>query len=338
MNLKIYSKTIITMVAVFVFSINSFCQVGLDKLAQSTMNFQLVSISPKASGLGDAYMAVGTGAESIFYNPAGIVETDKTFDVVIDYTQWIADINYLAGAAAWNLGNYGSVGISLLSVNYGTFYGTSLDPSVGSQLGYIDNGSFSNVSAYSFGVSYGKAIRTQFSVGGNIRIAGQNLGSNQFADGATTKNNATKLVFDLGVKYNTEFNNFRFGMAIRNFSSNIVREEIYEQLPLAFTVGGAIDLLNFINPAHSKDDALTFAVDFLHTNNFSERFNFGLEYKFLGMLALRGGYQTNRDIMSWSGGIGFNSTIAGNDVEVNYSFSKMDIFKNVNRLSVGFGF
>lgn len=338
MNFKNISKIKLTLAAIFALTINSFAQVGLNKLAQSTMDFQSVSISPKASALGDAFMAVGTGAESIFYNPAGIVETDKTFDVVIDYTQWIADINYLAGAAAWNLGNYGSVGISLLSVNYGTFNGTSLDPSVGSQLGYIDNGTFADVSAYSFGVSYGKAISTQFAVGGNIRIAGQNLGTNQFADGTSTKNNATKLVFDLGVKYNTEFNDFRFGMAIRNFSSNIIREEIYEQLPLTFTVGGAIDLLNFINPTHPKEDALTFAVDFVHSNNFSERFNVGLEYKFLGMLAVRGGYQTNRDIMSWSGGIGFNSSIAGNDVEVNYSFSKMDIFKNVNRFSVEFAF
>lgn len=335
MNLKINSKIILTMFAVFALVIDGYGQVGLNKLAQSTMNFQLVSLSPKASAMGEAYYAVGKGAESIFYNPAGLADMDKTFNVVVDYTQWIADINYIGGAAAWNLDNYGVVGLSLMSVNYGTIYGTSLDPNTGSALGYIDNGTLSNVSAYSFGVSYAKAISTQFSIGGNIRIAGQNLGENQFINGATVKNNATKLVFDAGVKYYTGFKNFRFGMAIRNFSSNILREAIYEQLPLTFTVGTAIDLMDFINPMHSQEDALTLAVDFLHSNNYSERFNVGAEYKLLGMLALRAGYQTNRDIASWSAGIGVNKTIAGNEIEVNYSFSKMDIFKNVNRLSIG---
>ena len=335
MILKINSKIILTMFAVFALVIDGYGQVGLNKLAQSTMNFQLVSLSPKASAMGEAYYAVGKGAESIFYNPAGLADMDKTFNVVVDYTQWIAGINYIGGAAAWNLDNYGVVGLSLMSVNYGTIYGTSLDPNTGSALGYIDNGALSNVSAYSFGVSYAKAISTQFSIGGNIRIAGQNLGENQFINGATVKNNATKLVFDAGVKYYTGFKNFRFGMAIRNFSSNILREAIYEQLPLTFTVGTAIDLMDFINPMHSQEDALTLAVDFLHSNNYSERFNVGAEYKLLGMLALRAGYQTNRDIASWSAGIGVNKTIAGNEIEVNYSFSKMDIFKNVNRLSIG---
>ena len=336
MNFRINSRILLTLLVACVFEVNGFGQVGLNKLAQSTMNFQLVSISPKASAMGDAYYAVGMGAESIFYNPAGLARSAHTLDVVVDYTQWIADIKYIGGAASWNLGNYGAVGISLLSVDYGTIYGTSIDPNEGSAQGYIDNGILSNVGAYTFGISYAKAISTQFAIGGNIRIAGQNLGENHFVDGASAKNNATKLVFDAGVIYYTGFKNFRFGMAIRNFSSNIIREKIYEQLPLTFTVGTAIDLMDFINPEHSSDDGLTFAMDFLHSNNYSERLNIGLEYKLLGVLALRGGYQTNRDIASYSFGIGLNKNIGGNDIGVNYSFSKMDVFKNINRLSIEF--
>lgn len=342
MNIKTSPKILLVIITVLLFGVQSFAQVGLNKLAQSTMDFLSVSLSPKASGMGDAYYAVGSGAESIFYNPAGLSESDRTFNVVVEYTQWIADINYLAGAASWNLGNYGTVGISLLSVNYGTIYGTSLSPNTGSSLGYVDNGTLSNVNAYSFGVSYAKAISEKFSIGGNIRIAGQNLGSNNFYTGSSyagsINNDAAKLVFDAGVKYYTGYKSFRFGMAIRNFSSDIKREAIYEQLPLTFTLGAAIDLLDFINPEHSKKDALTFAVDFLHPNNYSERFNIGTEYKLLGIFALRAGYQTNRDVQSWSAGVGFNSTLANKDVEVNYSFSKIDIFNNVNRLSVGFAF
>jgi len=311
-------------------------QVGINKLAQSTMNFQLVSISPKASAMGEAFYAVGIGAESMFYNPAGLAEIPQSFDVALDYTQWIADINYLGGAVAFNMGNFGAVGINILSVDYGTIYGAQIDPSPNSPLGYIETGEVSNIGAYSFGLSYAKAISTKFLIGATVRYVAQNLGENTFYDGTHKVNNASKLVFDAGVKYKTGFNDFTFGMAIRNFSSNIKREAIDEQLPLAFTMGAAINLMGFIND--SKDESLLLAVDYLHSNSYSERINMGTEYRFLGMFALRAGYQTNRDIASWSAGAGVNTSLAGYDVEVNYSFSKMDVFDNVNRISVNLAF
>ncbi len=309
-------------------------QVGLNKLAQSTMNFQLVSVSPKASALGEAYYAVGTGSDAVFYNPAGLAEMNSTFDVSLDYTQWIAGIKYFAAAAAWNLHSFGVVGLNVLSVDYGTINWTTLDL----VNGYMDNGSLPNVGAYSIGLSYAKYVNTQFSVGGNVRFVGQNLGENVFLDGTTVKNGATRLVFDLGVKYNTGFKDFRFSMAYRNFSSAVSYAYQSEELPATFTLGTAIDVMDFFAANHDRGTSLTLSADYLHSNNYSERVNLGLEYRLLGVIALRGGYQTNRDIQSWSGGVGFNSTLGGSDVEVNYSFSKMDFFNNVNRFSVRFSF
>ncbi len=335
MQRMISTKVLMMALIIFMTASGSVdAQVGLNKLAQSTMNFQLVSVSPKASAMGEAYDAFGTGADAMFFNPAGMAEMNTDFDAAINYTQWIAEMNYYAGAVSWNLENYGVVGLNVLSVDYGTIYGTSLDV----QKGYIDNGELQNVGAYSFGLSYAKAVSSEFMVGGNVRYVGQNLGENTFNDGTFVKNDATKLVFDFGVKYNTGFKDFRFGMAIRNFSSDITREEISEQLPLIFTMGGAIDLMDFFDESHDKGTSLTFATDFLHPNDYSERVNMGLEYRVLGVLALRGGYQTNRDVQSWSAGVGFNSTVAGTTWEVNYSFSKMDVFSNVNRFSVEVAF
>ena len=339
--MKYYKFAIIILIGL-ASSSQIFGQVSLNKVGQSTMDFLLVSVSPKASALGDAYTAIGTGAEAAFYNPAAIVETDNKFDVTVNYTQWIADINYLGGAVAYNMGNYGSVGVSFLTVDYGTINATRLDPTLitgGGVHGYIDDGPMKNVGAYSVGLTYSKAISTKFMIGGTVKMVGQNLGENNFS-GTIVKNNATKLAFDAGVKYYTGYKNFRFGMAIRNFASNIRREQDDEQLPLTFSMGAGIDLMQFINPSISpKDQNVTFAIDFLHSNSYSERVNMGLEYRFMNMISLRGGYQTNRDIMSWSAGIGLNTTLAGSSVEVNYSYSKMDsFFSDVNRFSVEFGF
>jgi hypothetical protein len=319
-------------------SLPAFSQTDLNKTAQSTMNFLLVGTSSKACAMGEAYVTTGKGAESLFYNPAGLSLLDKTFDINLNYTQWIADIKYISGAVAWDISDFGTIGAHLITVDYGTINGTSLISSSEESLyplGYRDNGLVSNVGAYVVGLSYAKTITQEFSMGLTLKLVGQNLGQNTFS-GTTKDNDATLVAFDAGVRYQTGFKGFNFGMFIRNFATNIKREEIDEQLPLLFSFGAAINVLEIIVEEISSDNMLTFAVDFLHQNNYSERINLGLEYMFLGMISLRGGYQTNRDLASWSAGIGLYTSISDYDVEVNYSYSSFEFFDSVSRLSLLF--
>jgi len=331
---------IIIWVLMLVFSSPTPAQVGLKKVGQSTMNFLLVNTSPHASGLGEAYCALGRGVESILSNPAGIVESSYRFEGQMSSTRWIGDINYVAGGLILNLNQFGTLGLSLLSVDYGSIYRTSLLANAEKEqyvLGYKDLGLVKNVGAYACGLSYGRAISTQFLIGGSVRIVGQNLGQSRLSDGSKD-NNAVKLTFDAGVKYNTGFRGFRFGMAIRNFSSNIKREEVEERLPLLFTMGMAIDLLDVFAPVFSQHNSLNLVVDFLHPNNYSERVNYGLEYLLLDRFAIRGGYQTNRDLASWSAGFGINTPLGGQALLFDYSYSSFEIFDGVSRFSIGLAF
>jgi hypothetical protein len=314
-----------------------FSQVDLNKTGQSTMNFLLVGTSSKAASLGEAYSTLGYGTEAMFYNPAGLAGISNNFEINVNYTKWIADINYLSGGIAWSSGDYGVIGINFLTVDYGTIKGTSLitDSERGAfPLGYKDNGLVDNVGAYAIGISYAKSISQAFAIGGTIKIAGQNLGTNYVITGGMKDNNASKLVFDAGIRYLTGFKSFSFGMYIRNFASNIKRELVDEQLPLIFTVGAAMNIMEVFSSEAAKDNMINVAVDFLHQNNYSERLNLGLEYKFLDMIALRGGYQTNRDLASWSGGIGLNQQVSNYNIEVGYSYSSFKIFNSVSRLSL----
>ena len=328
------------MVLVLFFTLPSVSQTDLKKTAQSTMNFLLVGTSSKACAMGEAYVTTGKGSESLFYNPAGLSRMDKKFDINLNYTQWIADINYLSGAVAWNLSEYGTIGAHLLTVDYGTINGTSLIRESELSLyplGYKDNGLVSNVGAYVVGLSYAKSISQEFSMGVTLKLAGQSLGQSNL--GSSIKDNdANKVAFDAGVRYQTEFKQFTFGMFIRNFATNIKREEIEEQLPLLFSFGASINVMQVINEEISNDNSITIAADFLHQNNYSERINLGVEYKFMNMLSLRGGYQTNRDLASWSGGIGFLTSLSDYNIEFNYSYSSFEIFDSVNRISLNFSF
>ncbi|HEX9933915.1 MAG TPA: PorV/PorQ family protein [bacterium] len=313
--------------------------VGLKKLGQSTMNFLQVSIVPRAAALGEAFTVIGKGPEAIFYNPAGMAEMNGRFGVFVSGTKWIADIQYLGGAAAWKLSNVGVVGLSFMTVDYGEMYGTSLiskSAASTNPLGYIDNGVFTNTGAFAFGLGFARTVSSLFSIGGNVRYVSQQLGQSITTDtnGELKDNDAQKLSFDLGVKYNTGFKSFSFGMSIRNFATSVKYEELTAQLPMTFAVGASMDMLDWFMKEHQDHSALLL-LEFSHPNNYTERLHAGLEYAFMGRLFLRGGYVTNSDIADWSIGMGVNQALMGKNLELSYSYSHMQVFDNVSRISIG---
>ncbi|MCF7805917.1 MAG: PorV/PorQ family protein [Candidatus Marinimicrobia bacterium] len=309
--------------------------VGMKKLGQSSMNFLQVSVSPRASAMGEAYTAIGKGAESIFYNPAGLPEMESRFELYATTTQWVADINYMAGVAAWNMGNAGVIGVSFLTVDYGDDnIWTGLAESPSDEKGYVEYGTINNIGAYAMGISYGRSITNKFTLGGNLRFVGQQLGESYLETGLE-KNDETQISYDMGVKFYPGYESFRFGMFIRNFGPSIQYEEITSQLPQVFSIAVAMDMLDVFMPSITETNNLLVSTEFVHPINYTERTKVGVEYNYNNILALRGGYKFNTDVEGFSGGIGVTTpSIAGNTIEVGYSYSVLDIFDGINRFSL----
>ena len=337
MNTIIRTIMLLTIVALWVIPLQA--QVGLEKVAQSTMNFLLVDVSPRSSAMGGAACALSRGAEGVLFNPAALPESDHRLDMRVFTTQWIADINYMVSILTYNSDRLGSIGISLLNVDYGNLKGTSLLSSNETTLyphGYRETGNFS-AGAYAIGLSYARAISAQFLIGGTAKITGQSLGQSTLA-GGVKDNDVNKMVFDAGVKYYTFNRNLWLAMSIRNFSSNIIRETIAEQMPLLFTMGIAFDVFDFFMPKNEFNQDLLLSIDFQHPNNYTERTAVGLEYNPIRNLFIRCGYYTNHDLANWSAGMGLNVDVAGKPIQFDYSYSNMEVFKGVNRFSIGFSF
>ena len=339
----IYIVTIISISALSLFAQTDLNGVGQDgvnlkKTGQTSFNFLQIPVSPRGVGMGNAYTALSQGVESIFSNPAGLPEMTRDYEFFVSSTQWIADIKYLAGAAAWNAGNYGAIGFSFVVVDYGTIRGAALVPSAdagSNPLGYTPTGNIQNVGAYSFGLTYVKAVSTKFSIGGTVKYVGQQLG--QSYDG-TSDNNASKLAFDMGVKYFPGIKSLRLGMSIRNFSTPVRYHSFESPLPLAFSVGLGMNLMDLINKDNSEDHVLMISSEFIHPNDYTDRVNTGIEYTFMNLVSLRAGYQTNHDVLSWSGGIGLGTSLAGTRIDVDYSYSHTKYFDGVNRFALRVGF
>lgn len=328
--MKKITNYIVLLIIFTVCTVNTgLAQVGLQKVGQSTMNFLKVGVSPTAASMGNAFTTLGTGAESMFYNPSGIAQIDN-MSGFISNTMWIADINYTAAAVAKRFGNLGAFGINVLNVDYGNMTQTQLLSSADPQ-GYQEVGPM-NIGAYAIGISYARQVSNQFSMGGQIQYVGQTLGTTVF-DTGEQKNQMRKLTLNFGMKFDTGYKGFQFAMAIRNFSSAAQYEEVSAQLPLVFMSGVAIDLMDVLMPGHSNNTSLMLTSEFLHPNNFTERLNFGADYR-LGIVSLRGGYEYNRDLGGLSAGFGLNPKFGNGRFGINYSYSAMKVFDGVNRFSL----
>jgi len=325
-------KLIILLTVVLLATYTSPTQAAMKKLAQTGLQFLKVDMSSRAAAMGGAFEMIGTGAEAMFYNPAGIAKAPNSFDMILTQTQWIADITYNAVGLMTNQGNWGTFGVSAIFCDYGEIQGAQV---AANEQGYLLTGNV-DVGAMAVGVSYARNLSTKFTVGGQIKWASQNLGESMINDSSMVANNVDGLAFDFGTMFYPGWKSFRFGISIRNFSQEFTYQRESFQLPLTFKMGAAMDILDLFNEDH--ENQLLVAIDALHPRDYSERLHFGAEYTYNNMFALRAGYKTNYDEEGLTAGFGINFNVSGIYMKVDYAYSAFGVFSSVNRFSFGLAF
>ena len=308
-----------------------------DKLAQTGMKFLSVPGDPRGAAMGSAATAMTGGAEMLFSNPAGMAWMDQSFGLMIGQTQFLTDIDYTHASLAWQPGGgrFGVVGVSLATVDYGSFQETIRSDN---EQGYLDLGEFSP-QAYAVGLGYARALSDRFSAGGQIKYANQNLGASvsQAGDEEGTyvrqENEKGVLAYDFGVQYKTGFESLVFAVAARNFSQEIAFEEESFQLPLTLQIGVAMDVMDL---AASGDGthSLVLAVDAENPRDFSEQIKLGGEYTFVDTFSLRGGYVFPSDEQGIHLGAGVRQSVGGLGLAADYGFSDYGVFSAVHRVAV----
>ncbi|MDG5766282.1 PorV/PorQ family protein [Balneolales bacterium ANBcel1] len=305
------------------------------KVAQSGMTWLNMPVGARAAGMGSAHVAVANDAGSFFWNPAGYAFTEGT-SVFANRTQWIADINVSSGAVSHNLGNWGVVGLNMTSLDWGTFHGTIRSDHA--DQGYEDTGTFS-VSSLAAGASYGFRISNQFGVGLNVKYLYENLGSTYVGNFDSPERASAKMhliALDFGTIYYIGYRDLRLGVSIRNFSNEQAYRADEFALPMTFRMGLAMDVLSIFS--ENENHTLTVASDFIHSRDYTERLDSGLEYGFRNQFFLRGGYKINYDIESFSLGAGVNVDAMGVRTKVDYAYLHMEFFDSVHMLTVNFDF
>jgi len=316
------------------------------KLAQTGFQFLSVVSDARGAAMGEAMTSLQTGSSSLFFNPAGMAQMKNFVDATASVNEWIADIKHLTFSVAVSPagGNYGVIGLSVQSVDYGDFYGTVVNPS--SDLGFEDTGIF-KLSALAVGIGYAKQLTDQFSVGGQIRFVHQDLGTSvvplvvqrQINDSTTVSdttsqaisNKLNPLVFDFGTQFKTGIKSLVFGMSVRNFSKEVKYAQEGFQAPLVFNLGISMNLMDFF-PSAQANHTLLMGIDATHYRDHPEQVKVGLEYSFMNILKLRGGYvsKSDYDESSFSYGVG----LAYSGLAFDYAYTPFGVFTKVQRITV----
>ncbi len=174
-----------------------------DRRGTSGASELLINPWVRSSGWGGVNTACGSGVDALFSNVAGLAHTTGT-EVNFGYTAWLQNsgISNIAVGLAQNLGEYGVLGLSVNSMDYGTIDRTTVSsPEIG------NNGTY-KISMMNIALSYSKAFSNTIYAGATVKIVNEGI------DNVT----GTGFAIDAGVKYITGENyELKFGIALKNW-------------------------------------------------------------------------------------------------------------------------
>ncbi len=341
-------RALIIISALVLISSMTFCQSDfvsdVSKRGTTAADFLSLSQGARATAMGSAFVGVANDQSAMFWNPAGLAKIDG-IGIMVDHTNWLADIAYNYIAASYNLGGMGTVGFSFISSSYGDMKVTTVDAPNGT-------GQVFSVSDIAFSIGYAINLTDNFAIGFNPKIIYQSI----------WEASAVGFAMDLGVLYKTPFDGIVLGMSISNFGTKMQMQGSttlvtydpdltstgnngkipanlstdYWSLPLNFRVGLAY------SPISTENNKVTIAVDALHPSDNYESVNVGAEYVFKDIIALRGGYKSlflQNSEESFALGFGVKQILLGNvALRVDYAYQNFGRLNYIQKFTLGVSF
>lgn len=306
---------------------------NIERAGQSGWQFLKINGDARQAALGGAFTAISNGdASSIFGNPASLSDVEN-IDAQINILEWVADISYQSLAVAYNLWDFGVVGVSVAMLNYGDIPETINAPSGTSGTVPLITGNMFTANDIVAGISFAKKITDNLSIGGNVRWMRQKIAELSMSNWS----------LDFGTLYYTGFRSLRIAITARNFgpdsqfggwSEEYQTESDNVRMPLDFRAGIAMDFLDEPGSQH----LLTVIAEGDHPNDGREKFHVGVSYAFDQTFFVRGGYKFNYDVQRFTFGAGITYPIGVTVGSINYAYVDFGELSQVHMFSLGFSF
>ena len=197
--------------------------------------FLLFEPSARASGMGNAFVAIADDANATYYNPAALADF-KTKSVSTTFYKPVpslaSDIFSSFGAYVHNFDTVGNLGFSLVYTSYGKQVRT--DPQ-----GLVE-GEFSSF-GFAFGTSYGMHLLKNLSMGVTLKFIHERL-SDAGAGIEQGKGSGTSFAGDMGLMWKPT-KRLTVATVLRNVGPNMtfIDSDQADPLPQNFTLGLAVN-------------------------------------------------------------------------------------------------
>ena len=308
-------KKIFFFIIITVFSVSA--QQSFKKSGTAGFTFLEVPVSARSAALAENSIALSDmNAEAVFTNPAALGLMKPQHNIFVSYAGYIADIKHYAVSYAYNAGDIGTFGISVVQMDFGDITKTSVPLNTGQGL-YQYLGTYS-ANSFAAGLSYSKVLTDKFSFGVTFKYVKETI--DIF--------NASNLLFDGGILYYTGLSSLRIAATIQHFgvNSKFVNETF--RMPSILKLGAAMEVLGDFN----SDYRVTALVEALHPTDGDERINAGAEFCWKNILSLRGGYKFFTDEDTYSFGLGINPQLPL-PMMLDFAYSDYGRLGNVLRFS-----
>lgn len=327
--------TLITLTATFIFP--------QSKVGTTAANFLTIPVGPRASSIGGAFVAIADDATAIYWNPGGLARMPQS-EFAVSYSEWLVNTKFNWIGLSYKLSDNSAFAVSVNQLDYGSEEITTVEE---------PNGTGQSWSAQDLAISvtYSQNLSDRFSIGGSLKYISQSIWNES----------ASAYALDIGLLFYTQLEGLRLGMNISNFGTEmkLAGKDLLQTvdinpsqtgnndrisanlatdswtLPLNFTVGLAMDLMN------NEMWKVTIASDAVYPNNHTSFINFGSEIVWNNLVSLRVGYNSLFKESAEEGltaGVGFKYDFGGLNVKVDYGYTDFGIFDNISRFSIGLGF
>ena len=162
----------------------------------------LIPVGARDMALGGSSIAVSKGVEAMFWNPAGLVKMAGSAEAMVSSMKYLGDINVTYGAVAGKFGDFGDVGVSIKSLNFGDIpLTTETDPE-----GLA--GRFYSPTYITMGISYARDLTDAVTVGVTAKLISEQI----------DQVSSSGFAFDFGIQYKglIQIQGLSVGLAIKN--------------------------------------------------------------------------------------------------------------------------
>lgn len=323
-------KKIIILLCILFFASESRAQLfptlGGQRAGISTAQFLKIGIGSRAAAMGDAFVAVANDASALYWNPAGLVQSENS-QVIFSHNEWLVDIKHDFAGAFYRLSGNDAVGVAVTALHM-------KDMPVTTEAMPFGTGEYFSFGDMAFALTYSRKMTEQFSFGATVRYVEETMDRLKMRG----------VMVDLGTFYWTGLGSSRFAVTVSNFGNNMApdgnvtlfgkREKSDWQSfspPTVFRVGFAFE------PYQSDEHAVTTSIQLNHPNDNSENVSTGVEYRWRNLLFLRGGYKLNADEQDMSFGAGVKMPMSIAAVSFDYAYSHFTRLGSAHRFSLMLG-